>query len=490
MDKWNQQERTYICIDLKSYYASVECVARGLAPLKANLLVADESRTDKTICLAVSPALKSIGVPSRPRLFEAKERIRMFEAYTHTKVSYIIADPRMAEYIRISARIYEIYLQFVAPEDIHVYSIDEVFIDVTPYLHLYEKAAAAQGLSPAHYMAVLMIRAVLKHTGITATVGIAPNLYLAKIAMDIVAKKQMADQDGVRIAELDVFSYILQLWTHRPLTDFWQIGPGTAHRLESRGMYTMGDIAAMSIRNEDYLYKLFGVNAELLIDHAWGFESATMRDIKNYKSDNHSLSNGQVLSRPYKYEEGKLVFAEMVDLLCADLLAKDLTTPSLTWWIGFDPESLNENPYYQGPIVLDYYGRLHPKHAKGTVRMRVRTNSKALITERIIPSFEQKADHSLLIRRLAVVANDVEFDTGCYQLDLFTDYEMLEKEKKLQKAMLEVRKRFGLSAVVRGMNLLEGATTIQRNSQIGGHKAGASTLTPIRQSLSKKGDMT
>ena len=479
--------RTYICIDLKSYYASVECVARGLDPLTANLLVADESRTDKTICLAVSPALKAIGVPSRPRLFEAKERIRIYEAYTHTKVSYITAEPRMAEYIRISAKIYEIYLQFIAPEDIHVYSIDEVFIDVTPYLHLYREKAEAQHLSPAHYLAMLMIREVLRNTGITATVGIGTNMYLAKVGMDIVAKKQKPDQDGVRIAELDELSYILQLWTHRPLTDFWQIGPGTAHRLESRAIYTMGDIAAASVANEDMLYKMFGINAELLIDHAWGYESATMRDIKNYKSDNHSLSTGQVLSRPYKYEEGKLVFTEMADLLCADLLAKDLTTPSLTWWIGFDPASLDVNPYYQGQLVLDYYGRLHPKHAKGTVRTRIRTNSKNLIMERLIPSFEKKVDHSLLIRRLGIAANDVEFDTGCYQLDLFTDFRMVEREKKLQRAMLEVRKRFGLNAIVRGMNLLEGATTIQRNSQIGGHKAGASTLTPIGKSSSGKG---
>ena len=470
--------RQYIASDLKSFYASVECVARGLDPLTTNLLVADESRTDKTICLAVSPSLKRIGVPSRPRLFEAKERIRMFEAYTHTKVNYFIAPPRMAEYIRVSSRVYEIYLRYVAPEDIHVYSIDEVFIDATPYLHLYQAEADKQGVTPAHYMAMTMIRDVLKTTGITATVGIGTNLYLAKIAMDIVAKKQQADKDGVRIAELDELSYIVQLWTHIPLTDFWQIGYGTAKRLQSRAMYTMGDIAAVSLNNEDLLYKMFGINAELLIDHAWGYEPTTMRDIKGYKTEGHSLSTGQVLSRPYKYEEGKLVFKEMADLLCADLLSKNLTTSCLTWWISFDPESLNVNPYYQGPLALDYYGRLHPKHANGTVRTRIRTNSKNLIMERLIPSFEQKVDHQLLIRRLNISANDVEYDDGSYQLDLFTDFEAVEKERSIQKAMLEVRKRFGMNAIVKGMNLLEGATTIERNMLIGGHKAGAASLVP------------
>ena len=473
----NDHPRQYIASDLKSFYASVECVARGLDPLKANLLVADESRTDKTIVLAVSPALKSIGVPSRPRLFEAKERIRMFEAYSHTKVDYIIAPPRMAEYIRVSSKIYEIYLRYVAPEDIHVYSIDEVFIDATPYLHLYQAEAEKQGVSPAHCMAMVMIRDVLKTTGITATVGIGTNLYLAKIGMDIVAKKQQADKDGVRIAELDESRYKLLLWTHRPLTDFWQIGPGTAHRLQQRGMYTMGDIAAMSQSNEDLLYKMFGINAEILIDHAFGIEPTTMQDIKGYKSEGHSLSTGQVLPRPYQYGEGKLVFKEMADLLCADLLSKNLMTPSLTWWVSYDPESLNVNPYYQGPVVLDYYGRLHPKHSKGTVKMRVRTNSKALIMERLVPSFEAKVDHQLLIRRLGIAANDVDYDDGCYQCDLFTDFEAVERERKLQRAMLEVRRRYGMNAVVKGMNLLEGATTVERNTQIGGHRAGSTLPT-------------
>ena len=478
-----EKPRQYIASDLKSFYASVECVARGLDPLTARLLVADESRTDKTICLAVSPALKSLGVPSRPRLFEAKERIRMFEAYSHTKVDYIIAPPRMAEYIRVSAQVYEIYLRYVAPEDIHVYSIDEVFIDATPYLHLYREAAEKQGVSPAHLMAMTMIRDVLRTTGITATVGIGTNLYLAKIAMDIVAKKKQADKDGVRIAELDENSYKLGLWTHLPLTDFWQIGPGTARALRARGMYTMGDIAAVAQNNEAYLYKLFGINAEILIDHAFGIEPTTMRDIKEYKPDGHSLSTGQVLPRPYQYGEGLLVFKEMADLLCADLLCKNLTTPSLTWWVAYDPESLNVHPYYQGPLVIDYYGRLQPRHSKGTVRTRIRTNSKALIMERLVPSFQEKVDHNLLIRRLGIAANDVENDDGSYQMDLFTDFEAVEREKALQRAMLEVRRRYWMNAVVKGMNLLEGATTIERNTQIGGHRAGTAlpTVKGIRQ---------
>ena len=466
------EQRQYIASDLKSFYASVECHARNLNPLTARLLVADESRTDKTICLAVSPALKAIGVPSRPRLFEAKEKIRLYEAATHTKVDYIIAPPRMAEYIRVSAQIYEIYLRYVSEEDIHVYSIDEVFIDATPYLHLYRDEAQRQGVSPAHLMAMTMIRDVLSTTGITATVGIGTNLYLAKVGMDIVAKKKPADKDGVRIAELDEADYKLLLWPHRPLTDFWHIGPGTARTLQSRGLYTMGDVAAMSLANEGYFYDLFGINAELLIDHAWGIEPTRLCDIKNYKTDNRSLNTGQVLSRPYAYGEGLLVFKEMADLLCADLVNKNLKTPMLTWAVSFDPESLNANPNYRGPVALDYYGRPHPKHAHGTVRLRIPTNSKTLIMERLVPSFEQKVDHSLLIRRLNISANDLDIDDGSYQLDLFTDFEALERERNLQRAMLEVRRRFGMNAIVKGMNLLEGATTIERNTQIGGHRAG------------------
>ena len=377
-------------------------------------------------------------------------------------------------YIQVSSKIYEIFRKYVADCDAHVYSIDELFIDVAPYLHLYREKAAREDMRPAHYFAITMIRDILATTGITATIGIGTNLYLAKVGMDIVAKKAKPDKDGVRIAELDEDSYCLKLWQHRPLTDFWQIGMGTARTLQAHGMYTMGDIAAMSQTNEDFLYKLFGINAEILIDHAWGIEPTQMSDIKNYKSSGHSLSTGQVLARPYKYDEGLLVFKEMVDLLCADLLAKNLTTDSLTWYVSFDPKSLDENPNYNGPIVLDFYGRLHPKHVNGTVRLRIRTNSKSLIMEKMIPAFMAKVDHSLLIRRLGIAANNTEVDTGVFQLDMFTDFDELEKERNLQRAMLEVRKKYGMNAIVKGMNLLEGATTIERNMQIGGHKAGSS----------------
>lgn len=311
-------ERTYICIDLRSYYASVECVYRGLDPLKANLLVADESRSDQTICLAVSPSLKAKGVPGRPRLFEAKQKIREYEVLHHTKIDYIIAVPRMAEYERISAQIYAVYLRYVAPEDIHVYSIDECFIDCTYYLKTYMKEADATRTNPAHVMAMTMIRDVLKTTGITATVGIGTNLYLAKVAMDIVAKKAPADENGVRIAELNEDSYKYLLWDHKPLTDFWQIGSGKARRLEKAAMYTMGDIATRTQWDEEFFYKTFGIDGEIIIDHAWGIEPVTMEDIKSYKSEGHSLSNGQVLSRPYKYDEARIVFKEMIEVLCAD----------------------------------------------------------------------------------------------------------------------------------------------------------------------------
>ena len=473
MSQRNDKKQAFICCDMKSFYASVECVARGLDPLKTRLLVADESRSDKTICLAVSPALKAMGVPSRPRLFEAKQAIRLYEAMHHTKVDYIIAPPRMAEYIRVSSRIYEVFRRYVADVDTHVYSIDELFVDVTPYLHLYRDRAKAAGVSPAHYFAMLMIRAVLKETGITATVGIGTNMYLAKVAMDITAKKAQPDKDGVRIAELDEKTYRLQLWTHMPLTDFWQIGSGTARRLQAHGLYTMGDIASMSLTNEAFFYEMFGINAEILIDHAWGIEPTQMSDIKSYKTESHSLSTGQVLPRPYRYGEGLLVFREMADLLCADLFSKDLTTQALTWWVSYDPESLNECPAYTGPVTVDFYGHVLPKNAHATVRLRIRTNSKSLILDALTKSFEEKIDHRLLVRRLGISANDTREDDGYRQLDLFTDFEALQREKNMQRAMLTVRRRYGLNAVVKGMNLLEGATTIERNQQIGGHRAGS-----------------
>ena len=479
-------ERSYIAIDLKSFYASVECQERGLDPLTTNLVVADVSRTEKTICLAVSPALKAHGIPGRARLFEVIQKVnevnrkRLQRAPGHRfsgkssdagelaanpalELDYIAAVPRMAMYMEYSTRIYQIYLKYVAPEDIHVYSIDEVFIDVTEYLHTY-------GMTP-HELAITMIREVLKETGITATAGIGTNLYLAKVAMDIVAKKRPADKDGVRIAELNEDSYKFLLWDHKPLTDFWQIGPGKARRLALAHMFTMGEIAQKSVWDEEYFYKTFGIDGEILIDHAWGVEPVTMWDIKHYHSDAHSLSSGQVLPRPYKYDEARLVFSEMIEGLCADLFRKQLTSPVYTWWVSYDHKSLEACPEYDGPLVLDFYGRLHPGHANGTVRMREKTNSPGLVKAGLLDSFERKTDHRLLFRRLGVCAGHVSDDDGAVQLDLFTDYQALDKEKRIQAAMGEVRRRYGANAVFKGMNMLEGATALERNTQIGGHKA-------------------
>ena len=464
-------EHVYIAIDMKSFYASVECVYRELDPLKANLLVADPTRSDQTICLAVSPSLKAKGVPSRPRLFEAKQAIRLWEAQHHEKISYLIAVPRMAEYERVSAQIYSIFLKYAAPEDIHVYSIDESFIDCTPYLHFYQVEARKQGVEAAHVMAMTMIRDVLKETGITATVGIGTNLYLAKVAMDIVAKKAQPDKDGVRIAELNEDSYKFLLWDHRPLTDFWQIGPGKARRLMDAAMLTMGDVAARSQYNEEWFYKTFGIDGEILIDHAWGVEPVTMKDIKGYKTDSHSLSNGQVLPRPYEYLEARNVFLEMIDVLCADMYKKRLLAPVFTWWVAYDYKSLEKVPNYDGPVGVDFYGRLHPCHNGGTVNLVVRTNSPQKISPAMVTQFDAKTDHRLLYRRLGVCANGVTVDDGCIQLDLFTDYQALDREKRIQGAMLEVRMRFGANAVFNGKNLMEGATTLERNQQIGGHRA-------------------
>ncbi|MCR5663769.1 MAG: DNA methylase [Oscillospiraceae bacterium] len=464
-------ERTCICIDLKSYYASVECVARGLDPLKARLLVADRSRSDQTICLAVSPALKAIGVPARPRLFEAKQAIERYDAQHHTKTQYYVAAPRMAEYERISALIFSIYLHYAAPEDVHVYSIDEAFIDCTAYLSAYRAEAEREGVSPARFLAKKMIREVLAATGITATVGIGTNLYLAKVAMDIVAKKAPPDENGVRIAELDPLSYRKLLWDHRPLTDFWQIGPGKARRLTDAGLCTMGDIAERSLRDEEYFYRAFGIDGEILIDHAWGLEPVRMEDIKSFRSDSNSLSSGQVLPRPYRCEEARVVFREMADLLCADLFSKNLTTPALTWWVSYDYKSLEENPNYAGPVKLDFYGRLHPCHSGGTVRLRARTNAFSVIERALLASFDAKADPTLLFRRLSVCAEEVRADAGADQLDLFTDYAAQEKEKRLCGALLDIKKRHGANSVLKGTNFLEGATARERNLQIGGHRA-------------------
>ncbi len=467
----NTQRRACICIDLKSYYASVECVARGLDPLRTNLLVADETRSDQTICLAVSPPLKSIGVPARPRLFEARQAIRLYDAVHRTETRYYVAPPRMAEYERISALIFSIYLHYAAPEDVHVYSIDEVFIDCTRYLYRYAAEAAEQKISPAHMMAKQMIREVLEKTGITATVGIGTNLYLAKVAMDIVAKKARPDRDGVRVAELDEIAYRRLLWDHRPITDFWQIGPGTARRLMDAQLFTMGEIAEKSLQDEDFFYRCFGMDGEILIDHAWGLEPVTMEQIKSYKTNVRSLSSGQVLPRPYPYAEARTVFREMLELLCADLFMKNLNTPALTWWVSYDHKSLEACPSYDGPVKLDYYGRLHPCHNGGTVRLRSRSNDLHEIEEPVLASFDAGAHHALLFRKLGICAEDVRADDSIYQMDLFSDYEAREKERKLAAAMLEVRRKYGANLLLKGLNYRKGATAIERNTQIGGHRA-------------------
>lgn len=463
--------KCYIAIDMKSFYASVECVARGLDPLKTKLLVADSSRSDQTICLAVSPALKAIGVPSRPRLFEAKQAIEQYEKAHNTKVFYITAVPRMLEYEKVSAQIYGIFLKYVAAEDIHVYSIDESFIDCTPYLHLYEEAAMRTHQSPAHVMALTMIKDVLKQTGITATVGIGTNLYLAKVAMDIVAKKAPADKDGVRIADLNEESYKTLLWPHTPLTDFWQIGRGKARRLERNMMFTMGDVAERSQIDEEWFYRTFGIDAEILIDHAWGIEPVTMHDIKSYKSDNHSLSNGQVLPRPYKNEEACIVLKEMIDVLCCDMYKKNLVSSKFTWWISFDYKSLEYCPHYDGPLAIDWYGRLHPAHAGGTVNLRTATNISKLVSDAILNDVIKKTDHRILFRKLGICACNIESDGGYYQMDLFTDYDAINRERQIHEALLNIRTRYGANSMLKGINFLDGATTRERNVQIGGHKA-------------------
>ena len=440
-------------------------------PLTTNLLVADDSRSDQTICLAVSPSLKAIGVPGRPRLFEAKQAIRTYEAQHRTKVSYITAVPRMALYEKVSAQIYSIILRYAAPSDVHVYSIDEAFIDASPYLHLYEEEAVRTDKHPAHVMAMTIIRDVLKETGITATVGIGTNLYLAKVCMDTIAKKAPPDKDGVRIAELNEQSYCYLLWDRRPLTDFWIVGPMKARRLEKASLYTMGDIAQRSQWDEEWFYKEFGIDGEILIAHAWGVDPVTMKDIKSYHSDGHSLSNGQVLPRPYKYTEARDVFSEMIDTLCADMFAKTLVAPKFSWWVSYDYNSLEENPDYDGPVTTDFYGRLHPKHNNGTVKMPMETNSVSTVTPLLLASFDAKTDHRLLYRRLGICAEGVHEDAEFYQLNFFVDYESLEREKRLQQALSEVRSKFGANVLFKGNNMLEGATQLERNLQIGGHLA-------------------
>ena len=505
-------EKTYIAIDLKSFYASVECIERGLDPLKTNLVVADVSRTEKTICLAVSPALKKYGIPGRPRLFEVVQKVREanirrekqapYHRFCGTsfdemelnrspelKISYIAAAPRMACYMEYSTKIFDIYLRYIAPEDMHVYSVDEVFIDATAYLHTY-------GLT-AHELALRMIRDVLRETGVTATAGIGTNMYLCKIAMDIVAKKMPPDEDGVRIAELDEESYRKQLWNHVPLTDFWRVGPGYAKKLKEVGIYTMGDVARCSLGkdtdyyNEDLLYKLFGINAELLIDHAWGWEPTTIAEIKSYRPEKNSLSTGQVLQCPYTAQKAKLIVREMTDLLVLDLVDKKLVTDQMVLTVGYDIESLT-NPEirrkYHGEVTTDRYGRHVPKHAHGTANLSCQTSSTKLIMKAVEELYDRIINPDLLVRRITVVASRVVPESEAEQkevfeqLDLFTDYQALEqereqekkeldKEKRIHKAILDIQKKYGKNAVLKGMNFEEGATTRERNGQIGGHKA-------------------
>lgn len=467
-------ERKYIAIDLKSFYASVECVERGLDPLTANLVVADESRTDKTICLAVSPSLKARGIPGRARLFEVLQKVKRSE--------FIAAVPRMQLYIDYSTRIYQIYLDYVSQEDIHVYSIDEVFIDVTDYLATYRMSA--------HELAMTIIRDILAKTGITATAGIGTNLYLCKVAMDIVAKHVKADKDGVRIAELDERTYRETLWDYQPLTAFWRVGRGIADKLNRYGLYTMGDVARQSVEDEDLLYSLFGVNAELLIDHAWGWEPCTISEIKAYRPVANSMSSGQVLTCPYTAEKARVVVREMADGLAMELLDKRLLTDQVVLTVGYDKDSLtdqNVREHYSGAITKDYYGRLVPKHAHGSRNLHGHTSSAMTIMEAVAALYDEIIDKTLLVRRLNVTANHIVTEEyqrrkgrEPRQLDLFeridTDADKereasLEKERRVQETVLEIKKRFGKNSILRGLNFADGATMKERNRQIGGHRA-------------------
>ena len=452
------EEKTYIAIDLKSFYASVECVERGLDPLTARLVVADSSRTDKTICLAVSPALKAYGIPGRPRLFEVNQRIaRLKQEDPSLPLDFVIARPRMSKYLEVSGKVYGVYLRFIAPEDIHVYSIDEVFIDATQYLRMYSV--------DAHTLAMRLIKEVLKETGVTATAGIGPNLYLCKVAMDIEAKHQKADEDGVRIAELTELSYRQKYWTHRPLTDFWRIGHGTETRLASAGMYTLGDVARMSLRNEEVLYKLFGVNAELLIDHAWGWEPCTMADIKAYRPSASSLSSGQVLMEPYSFEKARTIVREMTDLLSLDLVDKRLVTTQLVLHVGYEAGK------GKGPMVKDWYGRPTPKPAHGSVNLPFPTSATSVLLRSMMELYDKIVDRNLFVRRVYVVASQVkrEEELDGRQMSLFDDATDTSRERKQQEVILEIRRKFGKNAILKGMNFEEGATTRERNQQIGGH---------------------
>lgn len=507
------EKLTYISIDLKSFYASTECKERGLDPLTTNLVVADESRTSKTICLAVTPALKKYGIPGRARLFEVIQKVKAanavrkrnapggvftgesfdakeLDANPSLAISYLIAPPRMALYMKYSTQIYHIYLRYIAPEDIHVYSIDEVMIAAESYLETYKMTARE--------LAIKMIMEVQRETGITATAGIGSNLYLSKVAMDIGAKHTEPDENGVRIAELDEMSYRRTLWCHRPLTDFWRVGRGYAKKLEAHGIYTMGDVARCSLGgpkdyyNEDLLYKMFGINAELLIDHAWGYEPCRMEQIKEYRPETNSVGAGQVLTCPYEWKKARLVVQEMADNLALDLVSKRLVTDQMVLTVGYDIENLTDPDRaknYKGEVTIDVYGRRIPKHAHGTIHLERQTSSSRQITEAVMELFDRIVDPKLLVRRLNLVAgkvvseSEIKVPEETYeQLNLFTDYEALQKkqeaeqkalerERKMQEAMLDIKKKFGKNAILKGMNLEEGATAKERNRQIGGHRA-------------------
>ena len=498
----NKYDKVYIAIDLKSFYASVECQERGLNPITTNLVVADSSRTEKTVCLAVSPSLKQYGIPGRARLFEVIQKVneinaqRKINAPGHKftcssyddialkknndlELSYIIAPPRMSYYMEYSTRIYNIYLKWFSADDIYVYSIDEVFIDVTHYLQTYK-------ITPRE-LVTKVIKNVYDETGITATAGIGTNLYLCKVAMDIVAKHITPDKNGVRIAGLDEMTYRKYLWNHRPLTDFWRVGKGISRKLEKNGIFTMGDVARTSEKNEELLYKLFGINAELLIDHAWGYEPCTIESIKAYKPVTNSLSSGQVLHCPYNYEDTKLIVKEMTELLTLDLVKKNLITSKMVLTIGYDIENLT-NPEisksYFGEITVDQYGRKVPKAAHGTINIDHKTSSTKIITNSVMELYEKIINKKLLVRRINITAenvvneDDYKNNKKFEQIDLFIDYNEIEKqqkkeklEKELQKAVLDIKTKYGKNAVLKGMNFIEGGTTIERNGQIGGHKS-------------------
>lgn len=500
------EEKVYIAIDLKSFYASVEAMERGLDPLTTNLVVADPSRTEKTICLAVSPSLKSYGISGRARMFELIQQVRIANAERKMKapggrfkdktydynelqsnpslaIDYIVAPPRMALYIEYSTRIYDVYLRHVAPEDIHPYSIDEVFIDATAYLKV-------KGMTPYEF-AQMLVKDVLAETGVTATAGIGTNLYLCKVAMDITAKHIPADEYGVRIASLDEKTYRETLWNHRPIRDFWRVGRGISEKLEEYGMYTMGDVARCSLDNENLLYKLFGINAELLIDHAWGWEPCTIADIKSYKPSTNSISTGQVLQRPYNFEEARLIVREMADNLALDLVGKKLVTDQLVLVIGYDIENLtdeNRRMLYKGEIKTDFYGRKVPKHARGTANIGRQTASTKLIMRAATDAYERIVDCNLLIRRINITANHIVPENTVdetpepEQLTFFESIEEkdrrvekekkeLEREKRMQNALVNIKHKYGKNAILKGMNFKEAATAKDRNRQIGGHKA-------------------